>query len=95
MTTTTAGDAVDRSAQALQQANERRAREAGSRNRRLAAAALMRLGDDCPSHWEDVATEVILHSEQPWSEIGRRLGLSRRQAQSRFRSLLAAADLAA
>jgi hypothetical protein len=53
----------------------------------------MRLADDCPQHWEQVATEVILHSEQSWSQIADRLGLTRRQAQSRFRSLLNAAGI--
>ena len=42
---------------------------------------------------EEVGTEVILHSQYPWSEIGRRLGLTRRQAVSRFHRLLAAAGL--
>jgi hypothetical protein len=60
---------------ALQAANERRTLEASGRNRKLAAAALMRLGADCPPHLEEVGTEVILHSQYPWSEIGRRLGL--------------------
>ena len=44
--------------QALQAANEQRSMEASSRNRKLAAAALMRLGADCRPEWEDVATEV-------------------------------------
>jgi hypothetical protein len=73
---------------ALQAANERRTLEAASRNRKLAAAALMRLGADCPPHLEEVGTEVILHSQYPWSEIGRRLGLPKHQAISRFRRLL-------
>jgi len=50
---------------ALQAANERRTLEASSRNRKLAAAALMRLGADCPPHLEEVGTEVILHSQYP------------------------------
>ena len=78
---------------ALQAANERRALEASSRNRKLAAAALMRLGADCPPHLEEVGTEVILHSQYPWSEIGRRLGLPKHQAISRFRRLLVTAGI--
>ena len=77
---------------ALQAANERRTLEASSRNRKLAAAALMRLGADCP-HLEEVGTEVILHSQYPWSEIGRRLGLPRHQVISRFRRLLVTAGI--
>ena len=78
---------------ALQAANERRTLEASGRNRKLAAAALMRLGADCPLHLEEVGTEVILHSQYPWSEIGRRLGLPRHQVISRFHSLLVAAGM--
>jgi hypothetical protein len=78
---------------ALQAANERRTLEASGRNRKLAAAALLRLGADCPPHLEEVGTEVILHSEYPWSEIGRRLGLPRHQVISRFHSLLVAAGI--
>ena len=78
---------------ALQAANERRTLEASSRNRKLAAAALMRLGADCPPHLEEVGTEVILHSQYPWSEIGRRLGLPRHQVISRFRRLLVTAGI--
>jgi hypothetical protein len=78
---------------ALQAANERRTLEASGRNRKLAAAALMRLGADCPPDLEEVGTEVILHSEYPWSEIGRRLGLPRHQVISRFHSLLASAGI--
>ena len=78
---------------ALQAANERRTLEASGRNRKLAAAALMRLGADCPPHLEEVGTEVILHSQYPWSEIGRRLGLPRHQVISRFHSLLVAAGM--
>lgn len=85
----TAGD----SPAALQAANERRTIEAAGRNRKLAAAALLRLGGDCPPQLEEVGTEVILHSHYPWSEIGRRLGLTRQQAISRFRRLLAAAGV--
>ena len=78
---------------ALQAANERRTLEASGRNRKLAAAALMRLGADCPAHLEEVGTEFILHSQYPWSEIGRRLGLPRHQVISRFHSLLVAAGI--
>jgi hypothetical protein len=78
---------------ALQAANERRTLEASGRNRKLAAAALLRLGADCPRHLEEVGTEVILHSEYPWSEIGRRLGLPRHQVISRFHGLLVAAGI--
>ena len=78
---------------ALQAANERRTLEASGRNRKLAAAALMRLGADCPPHLEEVGTEIILHSEYPWSELGQRLGLPRHQVISRFRSLLLAAGM--
>lgn len=78
---------------ALRAANERRVLEASGRNRKLAAAALMRLGGDCPAQLEDVATEVILHSEYPWSEIARRLGLTRDQVVSRFRRLLILAGM--
>jgi hypothetical protein len=69
---------------AQQAASERRTIEAAGRNRKLAAAALMRLGGDCPPQLEEVGTEVILHSHYPWSEIGRRLGLTRQQVISRF-----------
>ena len=78
---------------ALQAANERRTLEASGRNRKLAATALMRLGADCPPHLEEVGTEVILHSQYPWSEIGRRLGLPRHQVISRFHNLLVAAGM--
>lgn len=78
---------------ALRAANERRTLEASGRNRKLAAAALMRLGRDCPPPLEEVATEVILHSEYSWSEIARRLGLTRHQVVSRFRRLLTMAGL--
>jgi len=86
------GDA-DGSLAALHAANERRTLEASGRNRKLAAAALMRLGADCPPHLEEVGTEVILHSQYPWSEIGRRLGLPRHQVISRFRRLLVTAGI--
>jgi hypothetical protein len=66
---------------------------ASSRNRKLAATALMRLGADCPPEWEDVATEVILHSQCSWSQIAGRLGVSRGQALYRFRRLLSAANM--
>ena len=76
-----------------QAANERRTIEAAGRNRKLAAAALMRLGGDCPPQLEEVGTEVILHSHYPWSEIGRRLGLTRQQVISRFRRPLVTAGI--
>ena len=78
---------------ALQVANEQRTMEASGRNRKLAAAALMRLGADCPPEWEDVATEVILHSQYSWSQIASRLGVTRGQAVYRFQRLLIAAGL--
>jgi hypothetical protein len=78
---------------ALRAANERRTLRASGRNRKLAAAALMRLGSECPPQLEEVGTEVILHPECPWSEIGRRLGLTRQQAVSRFQRLLAEAGV--
>jgi len=84
---------AEQSHQALRAANEQRTMEASSRNRKLAAAALMRLGGDCPPEWEDVATEVILHSQYSWSQIARRLGLTRGQAVYRFRRLLMAAGV--
>jgi hypothetical protein len=80
--------------QALHDANEQRAIEAAGRNRKLAAAALMRLGSDCPPEFEEVGTEVILHSEYSWSQIANRLGVTRGQAVYRFRRLLAAAGVA-
>ena len=79
--------------EALQAANEQRSMESSSRNRKLAAAALMRLGADCRPEWEDVATEVILHSQYSWSEIASRLGVTRGQAVYRFRRLLIAAGV--
>jgi hypothetical protein len=79
--------------QALQAANEQRSMEASSRNRKLAAAALMRLGADCRTEWEDVATEVILHSQYSWSQIAHRLGMTRGQAVYRFQQLLSAAGV--
>ena len=81
------------SREVLHAANDRRALEASGRNRKLAAAALLRLGADCPSHLEEVGTEVILHSQYPWSEIGRRLGLPRHQVISRFHRLLVEAGI--
>ena len=84
---------VKASLAALQAANERRTLEASGRNRKLAATALMRLGADCPPQLEEVGTEVILHSQYPWSEIGRRLALPRHQVISRFHSLLVAAGI--
>lgn len=78
---------------ALQAADEQRSIETSSRNRKLAAAALMRLGADCQPEWEDVATEVILHSQYSWSQIARRLGVTRDQAVYRFQRLLIAAGV--
>ena len=79
--------------EALQAANEQRTMEASARNRKLAATALMRLGSECPPEWEDVATEVILHSQYSWSQIADRLGVTRGQAVYRFRRLLLAAGV--
>src|SRR5437763_13709202 len=87
MSTASRGEA-EGSLAALQAANERRTLEASGRNRKLAAAALMRLGADCPPPLEEVGTEVILHPQYPWAEIGRRLGLPRHQALSRLRPML-------
>ena len=84
---------AEESHRSLHAANEQRTMEASSRNRKLAATALMRLGGDSPSEWEDVATEVILHSQYSWSEIARRLGVTRGQAVYRFRRLLIAANV--
>jgi len=42
---------------------------------------------------EEVGTEVILHSQYPWSEIGRRRGLPRHQVISRFQRLLVEAGI--
>jgi hypothetical protein len=86
------GETAGESPAAQQAASERRTIEAAGRNRKL-AAALMRLGGDCPAPLEEVGTEVILHSHYPWSEIGRRLGLTRQQVISRFRRLLATAGI--
>lgn len=86
-------ESAGRSHQALHAANERRSVEASRRNRKLAATALMRLGEDCPTEWEDVALEVILHSQYSWSQIARRLGVTRSQAVYRFRRLLRAAHV--
>ena len=77
----------------LHAANEQRSITASHRNRKLAATALMRLGADCPPDWEDVATEVILHSQYSWTEIAGRLGVTRGQAVYRFRRLLSAAGV--
>ncbi len=82
-----------RSHQALHAANERRSIAASHRNRKLAATALMRLGEDCPAEWEDVALELILHSQYSWSQMARRLGVTRSQAVYRFRRLLSAAGV--
>lgn len=84
----------DQSRQTLQDANEQRTIEATGRNRKLAATALMRLGDDCPRELEDVGTELILHSEYSWSQIASRLGVTPGQAVYRFRRLLATAGVA-
>ena len=84
---------ADQSQEGLQAANERRVLEASGRNRKLAAAALMRLGADCPPELEEVGTEVILHSQYSWAEIARRLGVTRSQAVYRFRRLLTAAGV--
>jgi hypothetical protein len=86
-------EALQAANERLQVANDRRTLAASTRNRKLAAAALLRLGAECPPEWEVVATEVILHSQYPWSEIARRLGLSRGQAVHRFRQLLIAAGV--
>ena len=85
---------AERPYEALHAANEQRSIEAAGRNRKLAAAALMRLGADCPQECEEVATEVILHSEYSWTQIAARLGVPRGQAVYRFRRLLAAAGVA-
>jgi hypothetical protein len=85
---------AERPYEALHAANEQRTIEAAGRNRKLAAAALLRLGADCPPECEEVATEVILHSEYSWTQIASRLGVTRGQAVYRFRRLLAAAGIA-
>ena len=90
----TVQEPAERPHQALHAANEQRTLEAAGRNRKLAATALMRLGGDCPPEWEEVATEVILHSQNSWSQIARRLGVTRGQAVYGFRRLLAAAGVA-
>ena len=84
---------ADRPYQALHAANEQRSIEAAGRNRKLAATALMRLGPDCPPECEEVATEVILHSEYSWTQIASRLGVTRGQAVYRFRRLLSTAGV--
>lgn len=86
-------ESAGRSHQALHEANERRSIEASHRNRKLAATALMRLGEDCPTEWEDVAIELILHSQYSWSQIARRLGVTRGQVVYRFRRLIRAAGV--
>jgi hypothetical protein len=88
-----ADGSAERPTDALRAANDQRTLEASSRNRKLAAAALMRMGADCPREWEDVATEVILHSEYSWSQIASKLGVTRSQAVYRFRRLLSAAEV--
>ena len=85
---------ADQPYQALHDANDQRTIEAAGRNRKLAATALMRLGSDCPPEFEEVGTEVILHSEYSWTQIAERLGVTRGQAVYRFRRLLAAAGVA-
>ena len=85
---------AERPYEALHAANEQRSIEAAGRNRKLAATALMRLGADCPPECEEVATEVILHSEYSWTQIAERLGVTRGQAVYRFRRLLAMAGVA-
>jgi AraC-like DNA-binding protein len=82
------------SRQASNAANEQRSREATGMDRKLAATALLRLGENCPPELEDVGTEVILHSEYSWSQIATRLGVSRSQAVHRFRRLLTTAGVA-
>ena len=67
--------------------------EPAGRDRKLAAAALMRLGPDCPREYEEVGTELILHSEDSWSQIATRLGVTRGQAVYRFERLLATAGV--
>ena len=84
---------TERPYQALYAANEQRSIEAAGRNRKLAATALMRLGADCPPECEEVATEVILHSEYSWTQIANRLGVTRGQAVYRFRRLLLVAGV--
>ncbi len=86
-------ESAGRTNQALHAANQRRSIEAAHRNRKLAATALMRLGDNCPTEWEDVALELILHSQYSWSQMARRLGVTRGQAVYRFRRLLSAAGV--
>jgi hypothetical protein len=85
---------AERPYEALHAANEQRTIEAAGRNRKLAATALMRLGANCPPECEEVATEVILHSEYSWTQIAQRLGVTRGQAVYRFRRLLATAGVA-
>ena len=87
-------ESAGRSRQALHAANERRSIEASRKNRKLAATALMRLGEECPDEWEDVALELILHSQYSWSQLARRLGVTRSQALYRFRRLLIAVGVA-
>jgi hypothetical protein len=79
--------------EAAQTDSEERTEQTAQRDRKLAAAALMRLGDDCPLEWEDVATELILHSQYSWSEIADRLGVTRGQAVHRYQRLLSAAGV--
>jgi AraC-like DNA-binding protein len=86
-------ESAGRSRQALHAANEKRSIEASRKNRKLAATALMRLGEECPTEWEDVALELILHSQYSWSQLARRLGVTRSQAHYRFRRLLTAAGV--
>jgi hypothetical protein len=81
------------SREALHAASQQRTAEDSREDRKLAATALMRLGADCPPEWEDVATEVILHSQYSWSQIAGRLGVTRGQAVYRFQQLLEAAGV--
>lgn len=55
----------------------------------------MRLGEDCPTEWEDAALELILHSQYSWSQLAHRLGVTRSQAVCRFRRLLTASGVEA
>lgn len=84
---------ADHPYQALHDASEQRRIEAAGPNRKLAAAALMRLGPECPPECEEIGTEVILHSEYNWSQIADRLGVTRGQAVHRFQRLLATAGV--
>jgi DNA-binding GntR family transcriptional regulator len=54
---------------------------------------VLRLGAYCPPECEEIATEVILHSEYSWTQIANRLGVTRGQAVYRFRRLLLVAGV--